>query len=159
MRAYLAVMTVMLMAGYCLPTTASSQDVRYRYLRLPTLPDPEPQTEAQDINDGGVVCGLSATPPTHQAVIWDLAGGLRELGNLVEGRDDLGERAEAIHEFGEVVGVSLFPNGPYYDNQAFFWDADNGMVGLGDLPGANFYSWAKGINNFGDVVGYSSSTH
>lgn len=140
-------------------SSAPAQGVRYRRLRLPTLPAPQPVTRATDINDGGVVCGWSFTANNNQAIIWDQAGGIRLLGDLVPGRGDLIEMAEAINGQNHIAGVSGYPDGTSLTQQAFRWDSAGGMVGLGDLPGFAFASWAKGINNLGQVVGYSFSDH
>ncbi len=65
--------------------------------------------------------------------------------------------AYAINDSGQVVGQSYTS-----DNQirAFLWDKDNGMQNLGVLeipgnPGQPYYSCATGINNSGQIVGYS----
>lgn len=42
-------------------------------------------------------------------------------------------------------------------DEAFIWDATNGMQGLGDLPGGNFFSVALGISGDGSVVVGGSS--
>jgi probable HAF family extracellular repeat protein len=70
-----------------------------------------------------------------------------------------GERsyAYAINDSGQVVGQSFTADS---QARAFLWDKDNGMQDLGVLeipgnPGRPYYSCATGINNSGQVVGYS----
>ncbi len=36
--------------------------------------------------------------------------------------------------------------------EAYRWTAETGAVGLGDLPGGTFYSWAHGISDDGSVI-------
>jgi probable HAF family extracellular repeat protein len=47
-----------------------------------------------------------------------------------------------------IAGISGSPRG----NQAFRWTAATGMVGLGALPGGQFFSAASGISADGSVV-------
>ncbi len=65
--------------------------------------------------------------------------------------------AYAINDSGQVVGESSTSDSQF---RAFLWDKDNGMRNLGVLeipgnPGQPYYSCATGINNSGQVVGYS----
>ena len=64
--------------------------------------------------------------------------------------------ATAINEAGQVVGISQRLTGvSYVQFSAFLWQSDSGMTNLGDLPGGNDGSFAYGINDLGQVVGYS----
>jgi probable HAF family extracellular repeat protein len=65
-----------------------------------------------------------------------------------------GSIAEAVNDVGHVAGVSssLFD---IYASEAFFWSPESGMIGLGDLPGGAYWSWGRGINDLGQVVGTS----
>lgn len=130
---------------------------RYRRVLLPTLPAPEPATRVHDINDSGAVCGESRTYANYQAIIWDQTVGIRLLGDLVEGQIAAPEDAQAINEQSQISGMSGFPDGSGFTAQAYFWSREDGMIGLGDLPGSTFSSRAKGLNNLGHVVGYSCS--
>lgn len=47
-----------------------------------------------------------------------------------------------------IVGSSSSDQG----SEAFRWSANGGMVGLGDLPGGIFRSYAYGVSADGDVV-------
>ena len=48
-----------------------------------------------------------------------------------------------------VVGEG---NDAFFSNEAFIWDATNGMQGLGDLPGGSYSSFASGVSADGSVV-------
>src|SRR6266571_6354380 len=64
---------------------------------------------------------------------------------------DLGSgSALGINKSGQVVGSTDTLNGPH----AFLWSSGSGMQDLGTLPGDN-QSQANGINDSGQVVGYS----
>ena len=57
--------------------------------------------------------------------------------------------AHAVNSDGSVVvGASDSSNG----TEAFRWTQAGGMVGLGDLAGGDFESWAHGVNSDGSVV-------
>ena len=51
-----------------------------------------------------------------------------------------------------VVGISESANGP----EAFRWTSSTGMVGLGDIPGGDFYSIGMGVSSNGNIVVGSS---
>jgi probable HAF family extracellular repeat protein len=80
-----------------------------------------------------------------EAFIWDDQKGVQLLGNLG------GQWATAwdINDQGQVVGYSDIG-----DNQhrAFYWDEEAGMV---ELPTYGGNSYARAINNKGQIVGYS----
>ncbi|MCC6361234.1 MAG: hypothetical protein IT450_21045 [Phycisphaerales bacterium] len=137
---------------------AVAQDIRYRVLRLPTLPDVQPVTVAHDINDDGVVCGGSRTHGHSHAIIWDISNGIRILENMVSGID-LGSFANALNASSDVAGDGGYYHDSDYTNQAFLWRSSSGTMGIGDLPGSIFSSRANGINNLGHIVGYSVSAH
>jgi probable HAF family extracellular repeat protein len=61
--------------------------------------------------------------------------------------------AHAINDRGLVVGWSYTGS----EVHAVVWTSKNGIKDLGTLPGDN-ESVAYGINNLGQVVGYSSRT-
>jgi probable HAF family extracellular repeat protein len=91
---------------------------------------------------------LSTTQSTAwqgEAFIWDDQDGVKLLGNLG------GQWATAwdINDDGQVVGYSDIG-----DNQhrAFYWDEETGMV---ELPTYGGNSYARAINNKGQIVGYS----
>jgi probable HAF family extracellular repeat protein len=119
---------------------------------LGTLPG-DTKSSASGVNGANQIVGVSLAEDgrTH-AFLWD--GELHDLGNLGE------ERAEAndVNGFGQVVGASAAgPTG----QDAFLWtpSTPNGLAGamvdLGTLPGG-VASYATGINDRGQVVGYAN---
>jgi uncharacterized membrane protein len=59
-----------------------------------------------------------------------------------------------------VVGWVRYDNPPFFRSnfEAFRWTSDSGMVGLGDLPGGLFESFAFDVSGDGSVVvGYGSA--
>ncbi len=66
-----------------------------------------------------------------------------------QGLGGFGSVAQAVSADGSVVvgtGASAF------GTEAFRWTADDGMVGLGDLPGGGFFSAASGMSADGSTV-------
>ena len=128
-----------------------------------------PFGEAYDINDSGQVVGYStlADDPGGdrlRAFSWTEAGGMVDLGTL--GRT--ASVATEVNNNGQVIGYTTGPPadpGPFPEDRevyvAFSWTAGDGMVNLGTLGGEA--SYATGINDNGQVVGYSElsdlSTH
>jgi probable HAF family extracellular repeat protein len=82
------------------------------------------------------------------AFLWT-AGTMTDLGRLPDARFS---EAHAINDVGTVVG-----NDSGGSNEAFIWDARQGIRGLGVLDAACVtpFSDARAIDNHGEVVGYS----
>ncbi|MDP9177223.1 MAG: hypothetical protein M3O61_06040 [Gemmatimonadota bacterium] len=101
-------------------------------------------SRAYAINDNGQVVGSSVTASgeTH-AFLWTATDGMRDLGTLGGVRSE----AYAISENGAIVGTSYISGGG--PGVAFFWSAGV-MEYLGVL-----YSQARGVNNAGQVVGWT----
>lgn len=113
---------------------------------------------ATDINDSGSVVGtkrgdIAANGQVidngeSQAYIYE-NGTVVELGYVGAGTNS---EAYAINEEGLVVGSS--------NNNAFLWDADNGMLNLNDLlpDGSDWtnLSVASDINDLGQIVGWGT---
>jgi len=100
---------------------------------------------------GTIFDGLNAP----MAYRWTQNEGFVNLGFL----SDDGAAAsygEGISRDGTIiVGSSTSTNG---DSEAFYWTEQQGMQGLGDLPGGDFNSRAIGISNDGaSVVGQATS--
>jgi probable HAF family extracellular repeat protein len=99
-------------------------------------------SEAHAINDRGQVVGQSATaagPPG--AFLWQAGAGMQALAGV--------SFASGINNLGQVVG-----QGPGCC-AAVLWQPGTGVQALGTLPGATYQTYAKGINDQGQVVGTS----
>ena len=123
-----------------------------RVQELPTISgDPDGVVDA--INDHGQAVGGSATcSPISQhmahALLWE-QGKVTDLGNL--GGTDTNEALD-INKHGQVAGVSALPGN--VNDRAFLWQ-DGTMTDLGTIPGLTSYSQANGINDKGQVTGFS----
>jgi probable HAF family extracellular repeat protein len=73
---------------------------------------------------------------------------LTDLGVLP---GDTSSEPTDINESRQIVGFSTGPNG----DRAFVWDAAGGIREVGDLPGGAVSSHANGINDAGQIVGWS----
>jgi probable HAF family extracellular repeat protein len=106
-----------------------------------------PYSIAFGINDLGQIVGSSNTDPNigWRAFLWD-EGTMINLGTF------LGETgAYDINDLEQIVGYSIYQLGA--DIHAFLWQ-DGVMTDLG-TPGADIESCAEGINNVGQVAGWS----
>jgi probable HAF family extracellular repeat protein len=97
-------------------------------------------------------CAASAYP-ARSAVTYSVT----DLGDLPGGADSSG--GGGINSLGQVIGTGSSSTG----NRAFLWTptTPNGITGsmidLGDLPGELDFSIGKGINDFGQVTGWSGA--
>jgi|GEM_PF-1261583 len=130
------------------------------------------ETHGYGINDKGEVVGTADTLQktkggmviTH-GFIWDKKSGMRDIGSL----GGVACEAMAINNMSQIVGQSQLPvtlmpspnaNGPddldYLTPHAFLWQ--NGqMTDLGALGTVANNSYPVGINDLGQVAGYSSN--
>jgi probable HAF family extracellular repeat protein len=94
-------------------------------------------SQANAINDDGVVVGVSGTAPhdVPHAFMWTRYAGMVDLGALSE----LGSAAQAVSDEGVVVGQSQVDSGEYH---AFVWTQHTGMVDIG--------IGTEGLDGFGE---------
>jgi probable HAF family extracellular repeat protein len=102
---------------------------------------------ATGVSDAGLVSGTV----NGQAAIWSSAGGTRIL--TFDGASDGFGNGNAVSANGFVVGAAVTPDSGF-NTHAFRYDEAGGMLDLGTLGGA--FSEAFGVNDHGDVVGFSS---
>ncbi|NEQ62731.1 MAG: PEP-CTERM sorting domain-containing protein [Moorea sp. SIO4A1] len=109
--------------------------------------------------DGSVVVGNSISSTGPEGFRWTEETGLVGLGDLAGG--EILSNATSISNDGLViVGASSSDNSvDSGGTEAFRWTAENGMVGLGDLAGGNFFSVALAVSGDGSIiVGQSESS-
>jgi probable HAF family extracellular repeat protein len=109
--------------------------------------------------DGSFVVGHStAKADKLEAFRWTSNAGMVGLGHL-PGKELVSEATAISADGSVVVGWSsdsyLGPGA--LTREAFRWTSDEGMVGLGDLPGGVFQSWAADVSPDGSVVVGSGS--
>jgi probable HAF family extracellular repeat protein len=103
---------------------------------------------AYAINNAGQIAGQNRS--SGHAVIWD-KGRIIDLGTLGHEPGDFDlSLAYDINDRGQVVGFTTVRG--ERGTHAFLWDKGV-MTDLGTLGGD--YSWARAINNAGQIVGYS----
>jgi len=100
--------------------------------------------------NGSVIVGQGSSDMTPQeAFRWTAPNGneMEGLGALIEGGFS---RAYNVSDDGAVVvGWSSSAHG---GDEAFRWTEDDGMIGLGDLLGGDFESWAFDSSGDGSVI-------
>ena len=108
---------------------------------------------ANAINESGEVVGLGTTSTylTH-AFLWTSAAGMVDLGTLTGANGY--SVAWAINQPGDVAGDAAVSSSTPFPLHAVVWNAGGSIQDLGTLP-SDVSSFAKGINDRGDVVGYS----
>jgi len=136
-------------AGFSqLPGDTVSHAFRYDAGTLTDLAPFGGNSYAYAINQNGDVAGYAAANGGDHAVLWQ-GTSMTDLGTL-GGSTSYGQ---AINDRGIVVGLSYLPGDAVF--HAFIaWRGR--MADLGTLPGAA-NSWAYGVNNLGQVVGFSGN--
>jgi probable HAF family extracellular repeat protein len=111
--------------------------------------DPNALETAYAINEAGQIVGRHSVGDNvfHAFVL--VNGNTTDLGTLGGANGE----ALAVNKNGQVVGDSDTTEGPAH---AFIFDHSQ-LKDLGTLPGFNNRSYARGINNSGDIVGESDS--
>jgi probable HAF family extracellular repeat protein len=111
------------------------------------------------INDRGDIVGYSATATTPPGNQWNLghaflytnAAKMQDLNALAKNPSWELLMASDINAYGEIVGYGTFTSSQGQALSAFLYK--NGVVrNLGTFPNGGI-SWARGINNRGDIVG------
>lgn len=109
---------------------------------------------AYGINDLGQVVGVSTSSKGTRAFVWDDVNGMQDLGTPWAGP---GGRCNAwdINDLGQIVGSCIFPNDPFEEHtKAVIWQGGNELSLIPNQWGTP-YSYAYGINNNGDIVGWA----
>ena len=106
---------------------------------------------AATINDSGEIAGIAISNGWSQAFLYS-GGAVTYLDVLPGGYSG---RAYGLNSNGQVVGFSTIP-GNFMNTHAFLYSGGQ-MTDLGDLGGAG--SFAMGINNQAQVVGWSATTN
>ena len=112
--------------------------------------------------DGAVIVGRGSTPNNlpnssgsrKEAFRWTAAEGMVGLGHL-PGSTSIGQAFDVSADGTVIVGESGSANTVstlFGDSEAFRWTAEEGMVGLGDLPGGDFFSEAFAISADGSTI-------
>ncbi len=112
--------------------------------------------------DGGYVTGDIRTEDyASEAFLWSEPNGFLFLGALTEPSEIYGgawSKAAGISDDGSIVVGTSLTDDPIPAQVAFRWTAIDGMQALGDLPGGDYLSGAKGVSADGTVVvGHSRS--
>jgi probable HAF family extracellular repeat protein len=107
--------------------------------------------------DGFGLAVIDLPSPTQwHAALWQ-KGTIQDLGTLGDGTVSF---ASFVNERGQIAGVSTTNSTPTVFGiptvHPFLWEAGRGIVDVGTLGGV--YSWANGLNNRGQVVGFSTLT-
>lgn len=101
-------------------------------------------------SDGSVAVGTGRNGNRFEAFRWTLAGGVEPLGFLPAPEPFLSSRAYGVSADGSLIvgGSTSFPQG----EEAFLWTQEDGITGLGDLPGGVEQSQARAVSADGTTV-------
>ncbi|MGD8454473.1 MAG: PEP-CTERM sorting domain-containing protein [Phycisphaerae bacterium] len=121
---------------------------------LPSLPGGlDTYSDASGVSaDGAIIVGSSSSVQGTRACRW-VDGDVSDLGLLPGGNTTDGSFADNISADGSViVGASSSASTAAGYYETFRWTADDGMVGLGDLPGGIFHSQASDVSADGSII-------
>jgi probable HAF family extracellular repeat protein len=126
-------------------------------VNLETLPLIVPRTTfAHGVSgNGSIVVGSirnNDDPRIGEAFRWSAADGIVGLGYLPGAPASESGAADVSSDGSVIVGYSGSSASINGSHEAFRWTKDTGMVGLGELPGGNYFSTATGISARGDVI-------
>lgn len=131
-------------------------ETRYQITELGTLGG---NSYSQAINKAGNVTGYSYVKPTgitRHAFNWKPLKGIKDMGSL----SDLSSFGIDLNNKFQITGFSYIaetsstdPTKSITKARAFFWNSARGMLDMGSLGGMHSYGY--GLNNKGEVVGYS----
>ncbi len=109
--------------------------------------------------DGLVVVGYSENDARFpEAFCWTADDGMVGLGFLTNENNPYSIAYDVSDDGTTVVGKSAEASNPIGYDEAFLWTSEDGMVGLGHLPGDN-HSVAHAVSSDGSIVVGSSSNN
>lgn len=114
-----------------------------------TVPFPTYWTEANGINDNGIIVGAAANADYKRAGYWENES-YQQLSQLYSFESS----AKAVNEAGKIVGYSNTSSALNASSVATVWE--NGNVIALDGFSANAHSQANAVNDLGHVVGFST---
>jgi probable HAF family extracellular repeat protein len=125
---------------------------------LGDLPGGEFQSRAYSASTAGdVVVGIGTAQDVGNlldAFRWTSANGIEPLGHFPKSGLNYSYGTGVSGDGVTAIGTSGSTSG----NQAFRWTATEGLVGLGDLPGGAFESFAADVSQDGSVIVGSSQS-
>src|SRR4029077_6301367 len=121
----------------------------FQDLGLGSSNEPDALETAYAINDAGQIVGRHSAGNNAFHAFAYLNGQTAALGTLGGANGE----ALALNKNGQIVGDSDISEGPAH---AFVFDHSK-LKDLGTLPGFDNASYARGVNNAGDIVGESDS--
>jgi len=125
---------------------------RYHLIPLGELPGGSSNSIALDVNDSLQVAVKSWDADGAQPAYWEFSSGLLKI---TLAPDTILADVVALNDSETFVGSASTMN----ETIASRWRATQGMELLGDLPGGFNLSRARGINDAGQIVGWSSSAN
>ncbi len=145
--------------------TASGGMVGIGVPDFPFLPDPVSFSNGVDTSaDGSIIVGSCSRMPSDYgggACLWTEQAGFDLLGSLPSNAHRPSSGSTAISADGSVVvGTSSSDGGGPPVGESFMWTHDDGLVGLGFLPGTTYgyANYAAAVSGDGSVIVGSSDT-